>query len=179
MIILPKTYREVLHDQMIKLSKIKNSVFLGQQVAAEDFYGTLQKIPLSKRIEMPVAEELQMSISIGLALEGFLPISIFQRMDFLLRAADSLVNHLDLIADISDYKFDPKVIIRTTVGSTKPLDVGLQHNKNLVKGFEKLLNYVEVIDVKTPEEIEYAYEKAIETGKPIMIVEYQDLYETK
>ena len=49
-------------------------LFLGQQVASENFYGTLEEIPLERRLEMPVAEELQMGMSIGMSLLGYLPI---------------------------------------------------------------------------------------------------------
>jgi len=169
-------YKCAISSEMHRLGKIKNSIFLGQQVGVTDFYGTLKGIDKRKRIEMPVAEELQMGLSIGLSLEGYLPISIYQRMDFLPRACDQLVNHLDLIYDLSKGKFNPKVIIRVTIGSNEPLDTGLQHNKDLTEGFDKLLRFMSVIKVTTPKEVKKAYKYAREDNKSIIIVEEQDLY---
>lgn len=168
-------YLKAIKEEMELFAKNDKVIFLGQQVGAETFYGTLQGIDKSKRIEMPVAEELQMGMSIGLALEGYLPISIYQRMDFLPRACDQIVNHLDLIRDLSCNKFNPKVIIRTTIGSTYPMDVGKQHNKDLIKMFDNVVHFP-IIKVRTPKEVHEAYQLARDIKGPIMIVEEQDLY---
>lgn len=170
-------YKKAITQEMTKLGKLKNSLFLGQQVGVTDFYGTLKNVPLSKRMEMPVAEEMQLGMSMGFALDGFLPISIYQRIDFLPRACDQLINHLDIIKELSKGRFNPKVIIRTTVGSKKPLDTGLQHSKDLVEGFIKILSNILVIGVKTPKEVSEAYTHAKYDKGSTMIVEYQDLYE--
>jgi len=169
------TYKESIEKEMYKLAGIYNTIFLGQQVGVTDFYGTLNRVPISKRIELPVAEELQLGMSIGLALEGYLPISVFQRIDFLPRACDQLVNHLDILKELSAGKFNPKVIIRTSVGATDPLDTGLQHSKDLTKGFNALLK-MPVIAVKTPEEVHKAYKHAFFGDESIIIVEYQNLF---
>ena len=169
------TYKETLWDEMKKLAENPKVIFLGQQVGAEDFYGTLTGIPVERRKEMPVAEELQMGMSIGFSLEGYIPVSIYQRMDFLPRAADQIVNHLDLLKTLSEGKFNPKVIIRTTVGVSGPLDIGLQHKKDLVDGFKALVHFP-VIRVTTIKEIRDAYKLARKCEGPIMIVEMQDLY---
>ena len=160
---------------MARLSKLPQVIFLGQQVASEDFYGTLKDIPMDKRLEMPVAEDLQTGMAIGLALEGYLPISIYQRMDFLPRAADQLINHLGILKETSRGRFNPRVVIRVTVGSTKPFDVGPQHNKDLTEAFRAALPFP-VVKVKTPEEVFKAYAEAIDREGPTMIIEEQDLY---
>lgn len=170
------TYKDALKKEMELLAQIPNVIFLGQQVGAENFYGTLTDVDNSKRLELPVCEELQMGMSIGLSLEGYTPVSIYQRMDFLPRAADQIVNHLDLLKTLSEGKFNPKVIIRTTIGVSGPLDIGLQHKKDLVEGFKALVHFP-VIRVTTIEEIAQAYKLAREIDGPIMIVEEQDRYD--
>jgi len=171
-------YHKAISEENKKLSEISNSIFIGQQVGAEveDFYGTLKDVPAERRLEMPVTEELQLGMSLGLALENYLPISIFQRIDFLLRAADQLVNHLDLIEELSREIFRPKVIIRTTVGSVSPIDTGLQHSKDLTVGFSKLLRNIKVMKVTTPNEVKEAYQFAREADRSTLIIEIQDLY---
>lgn len=172
------TYKECITSEMNELAKNPRVVFLGQQVADQDFYGTLKDISLDRRIEMPVAEEMQMGMSIGMAIEGLLPVSIYQRMDFLPRAMDQLVNHLNILHKLSKRRFCPKVIIRTTVGSKDPLDTGLQHSKDMIKGFQAMLDFP-VLDLKTKEDIVKGYSQAREGCDSIMLVEWQDLYATK
>lgn len=168
-------YHQTICKWMTILAQDPKVLFLGQQVASEEFYGTLKDIPMNIRQEMPVAEDMQMGLSIGLALEGYLPISIYQRMDFLPRAMDQLVNHLNLTKELSRGMYNPKIIIRTTVGTKKPLDVGLQHSGDLVELMKVACNFP-VLPVKTIQEVNDAYEFAINTDKSVMIVEYQELY---
>ena len=168
-------YHLAISEEMQRFAKVANVIFLGQQVASEDFYGTLKGIPLDKRWEMPVAEDMQLGLSIGLALEGYLPISIFQRMDFLPRAMDQLVNHLNLIPTMSRGLYKPKVIIRTTIGSKSPIDVGPQHSQDLTEMLKAVLKFP-VVKVNTPEEVHDAYGMAGAGETSFLIVEVQDLY---
>jgi pyruvate/2-oxoglutarate/acetoin dehydrogenase E1 component len=169
-------YKEALCQEMLELAKNPRVIFLGQQVGAEDFYGTLKDIVTDKRLEMPVAEELQLGMSIGLALEGYLPVSLYQRMDFLPRACDQLVNHLDLMEQLSQGRFSPHMIIRTTIGVSGPLDIGLQHKKDLIEGFKKLVHFP-ILKLSTAEEVHAGYKQARTCSGPIMLVEIQDNYE--
>ena len=169
-------YKQAIIDCMDFLAKDEKVIFLGQQINPLDFYSTLTNVPLDKRLELPVAEEMQTGMATGLALEGFLPISIYQRMDFLMRAADQLVNHLDKIKDMSRGIFNPKVIIRTTIGSKTPLDVGPQHSQDFTETFRLLFDNIEVIKPETPDEVRAAYAKAWEKDGSFMVIEQQELY---
>ena len=171
-------YHKAICEQMRISAQDRRVIFLGQQVLSEDFYATLKHISVSKRIEMPVAEDMQLGLSIGLALEGFIPISIFQRMDFLPRACDQLINHLNLISDMSSGLFRPKVIIRTTIGTKSHLDVGPQHSQDLTKMFKSIIKFP-VWKVTTPKEVRDAYKFARKSDNSVMIVEIQDLYRVK
>ena len=161
---------------MQEIASMKDSIFLGQQVASEDFYGTLKNVAVAKRLEMPVAEDMQTGLAIGLSLQGFLPVSIYQRMDFLPRAADQIINHLDLLSRLSKKRFEPQVIIRTTVGTTNPLNVGEQHSKDLTKMFLGVVDF-KIFNPRTIQDVDEAYSYAINTKKSSMIVEYQELYD--
>ena len=59
---------------------------------------------------MPVFEDTQMGMTLGLALEVF-PVSCFPRFDFLVLGMNQLINHLDKIDYLSDGKFDGKFIL--------------------------------------------------------------------
>jgi pyruvate dehydrogenase E1 component beta subunit len=172
---MKSNYHKAICEEMQEFAKDPKVIFLGQQVLSEDFYDTLLDIPGHARREMPVAEDMQMGISIGMALEGYLPISIYQRMDFLPRAMDQLVNHLNLIKPLSRNLYCPKVIIRTTIGTKKPLDVGLQHSGDLTRVMQRACHFP-VLLVTTPEEVHKAYKLARKKDSPIMVVEKQELY---
>ncbi len=162
-----------INKAMLMLAEQQTAVFIGQGVryGGVATYKDLDGIPESQRIEMPVAEELQMGISIGLAIQGYLPISIFPRCDFLLRAMDQLVNHLDKLAAMSCGQFVPKVIIRTRVGGKWPLDAGPQHTQDHTEAMTRMLTSVAVCRISEPERILPAYREALDAKHSSLIVE--------
>ncbi len=168
---------------MALLAAHPQTIFLGQSVAypGNAIYSSLKDLPADKKIELPVFEETQMGISTGLALAGFIPVSIFPRFNFLILALNQLVNHLDKIPEISQGKLAPKVIIKTMVGSVRPLDPGHQHKSNFTAAFRHLVNNVVIEDLTEPEMIFPAYERALQRtdGKPTILVEYGDYYSEK
>ena len=80
------------------LAKDSRTIFIGQavEVPGTAMSNTLKEINTKKLIELPVAEEMQMGMTIGLALNGNIPVSIYPRWNFLLLAANQLINHLNL-----------------------------------------------------------------------------------
>lgn len=156
---------------MTMLAQDSRTVFVGQSVKydGQAQFDTFSVVPMEKRIEMPVAEDFQMGFCIGLALQGFIPISFYPRMDFLILACNQLVNHLDKIPLMSGYR--PKVIIRTTVGQKKPLNAGWQHTQNHTAALGFMLKTVRVIEVYTAQEVIAAYENALHDQYSTLIVE--------
>ena len=132
-----------------------------------------------KRIEFPVNEELQAGVSNGLALAGLIPVSIFPRWNFLLLATNQIVNHLDKFPIFSGYK--TKVIIRTSIGSERPLHPQYQHVGDFSDAFRLMCPNIEVIRLDEPEQIFLSYKKALERedGKSTILVEYGDFYNEK
>ncbi len=155
---------------MHALADEPHTLFLGQSVAYDGatIYDSLDGVPMEKRIEMPVIEDFQMGFSIGLAMQGYLPVTIYPRMDFLLLAMNQLVNHLD---KMPHFGWRPKVIVRTRVGSKWPLDAGPQHTQNHAVAFSYMLEWVMVRVVRTPEEVLYAYDAALSDNNSWVIVE--------
>ena len=174
-------YSSELCRAMTFLGLQPNTVFLGQAVAypGTAMTGTLKDVHDYKKIEMPVAEEMQMGISIGLALAGFVPITVYPRWNFLLLAVNQLVNHLDKLPIMSEYR--PKVIIRTSVGSERPLHPQCQHVGDFTDAFRLMLHTVDIIKLEKPEDIYtsycYAYNRI--DGKSTILVEYGDAYHEK
>ena len=163
----------LLNQAMRMLAEQPNVIFIGQNVAYDGnvLYKHLEGIPLSQRIELPVAEEMQMGMSIGLSLMGFLPISQYPRMDFLLLAMNQLVNHLDKYPVMSSGQYLPRVIIRTKVGSRYPLDAGPQHTHDYTEAFRMMLTTVEVHRIREKEDILPTYRLAAERQGSTIVVE--------
>ncbi len=146
-------------------------VFIGQNVAypGNVIFDSLDGVPMGKRIELPVAEELQMGMTIGLSLMGYIPVSIYPRMDFLLLAMNQLVNHLDKIPLMSGYK--PKVIIRCKIGSKIPLDAGPQHTQDHTAAFRSMLTTVRVVKLDDLSRATEIYAGALQADVPTLIAE--------
>jgi len=176
-------YFEELRSAMEYLAQNPRVVFLGQAVAVPGtaMTTTLAMVPDYRKIELPVAEEMQMGMSIGLALGGLVPVTFYPRWNFLLLAANQLVGHLDKISQMSQGGYNPKVIIRTSIGSQKPLHPQCQHVGDFTDAFRLMLTTVDVIRLDEPEDIMSAYQKALERtdGKSTILVEYGDYYAEK
>ena len=95
------------------LAKDDRTIFLGQAVKVDGtaMSTTLKEISPTKLIELPVAEEMQMGMTNGFAINGQIPVSIFRRWNFLLLATNQLVSHLDKFDIMSQGKIKTKVII--------------------------------------------------------------------
>lgn len=174
-------YKEELVKAMTWLGEQENTIFLGQsvEVAGTSMYETLINIPSYKKMEMVVAEDFQMGVTNGLALDGRIPISIFPRWNFLLLATNQLVNHLDKFPEYSGYP--TKVIVRVGIGSERPLNPQCQHVGDFTDAFRLMLKNIEVIRLDEPEQIFPAYEKALNRidGLSTILVEYSDFYGEK
>ena len=79
-------YKDELIRSMTFLGDDQRTIFLGQSVkyTGNAIYNTLETIDDSKKIETPVFEDVQMGLSTGLALNGFVPVTCYPRFDFLI-----------------------------------------------------------------------------------------------
>jgi len=174
-------YFDELKRSMEYLANDDRTVFLGQAVAVPGtgMSNTLKDVSKDKLIELPVAEEMQMGMSLGMALHGRIPISIYPRWNFLLCAVSQLVNHVDKLSLMSNYKAN--VIIRTSIGSERPLHPQCQHVGDFTEAFKSMCKTVEVIRLDEPFQIFPAYVKALlrDDNRSTILVEWGDYYNEK
>lgn len=168
-------YLSELNKAMLMLSESPKTLFVGQAVKypGQAAFKSFEGVPMDRRIEMPVTEDLQMGICTGLALAGFIPVSFYTRWDFLLLGLNQLVNHLDKLPYMG---WEPKVIIRTAVGRRTPLDPGPQHCQDYTDQVRLMLNTVKVVRLSSPDDIVPEYRKALEADYPTVLVEDMTLY---
>ncbi len=162
------------------LAGLEKSIFLGQAVAVPGtaMRDTLLNISTDKLLEFPVEEDFQLGFSIGLAMAGFVPISIFPRWNFLILATNQIVNHLDKLEELVGLDIPPKVIIRTGIGSKLPLHPGPQHTGDFTDAFKSLCKNLNIVRLDKAEDIftnyKYAFER--QDGVSTILVEWNDKY---
>lgn len=170
------SYAGELTRAMAMLAEHPDTLFVGQAVKypGQAAFETFRDVPVERRVEMPVCEDFQVGFCTGLALHGFIPVSFFPRWDFLIIAANQLINHLDKIPLMGGFK--PKVIIRTAVGRTAPLDPGPQHCQNYTFPIRQMLKTISVFELFSAEYVMDAYRLALECEESCIVVEYMEKY---
>ena len=155
----------------------RDTIFIGQAVKypGTGMYDSFVDISDDQKYEMPVTENLQMGISIGLSLTGKIPISVYPRWNFLVSATDQIVNHLDKLPLITNCEMIPKVIVRVAVGSVNPIDPQEQHKGDFTDAFRSMCQTIKIVRLETPEDILESYRKALyETEGSTILVENPD-----
>ena len=174
-------YFDELKRAMEMLAGDPRVVFMGQAVeyAGTAMSNTLKDVPKEQLLEMPVFEDTQMGMTLGLALAGYIPVSIYPRWNFLICATNQLVNHVDKITLMSDYK--PRIIIRTGIGSERPLHPQHQHVGDYTDAYRLLCPNIDIIRLEEPRHVYDAYCTAYlrQDGKATVLVEYGDYYNEK
>lgn len=173
---LNSAYKNSLTDSMTFLAQQNNTIFIGQQIvyAGNPMSTTLSNVPKEKMIELPVMEETQMGMSLGLAMTGKTVITFYPRWDFIISAANQLVNHIDKYNLMTGKKAN--ILIRLGKGSDNPLDPGHQHKGNYLYQFQSLcpnIIFHDLIDYNT---ILNTYKESYFNGGIHVLVEYPELY---
>lgn len=171
-------YKDALSNAMKELGQKEDTIFIGQQILwhGNPMSTTINDVPKEKCIELPVMEESQMGLSLGMAMAGKHVVTFYPRWDFVICATNQLVNHVDKIGLMSKGLWKPNLIIRLGKGSDKPLDPGHQHRGNYFEEYKSMCRNIEFHDLKTPTDIELAYMYATKEGGIHVLVEYPELY---
>lgn len=171
-------YKDALTKSMTYLGSKEDTVFMGQQILwhGNPMSTTIGEVPKDKLIELPVMEESQMGMSLGMSMAGKFVITFYPRWDFLVCAANQLINHVDKITLMSKNQWNPNMIIRLGKGSDKPLDPGHQHRGNYINEFKSMCPNITFYDLKKWDLIEEIYQHCYENGGINVIVEYPELY---
>ena len=124
-------------------------------------------------------EEVQMGLCAGLSLEGYVPISIYPRFNFMMLAINQLVNHIDKMKKMTKNMLIPKVITRVAVGARRPLDGGEQHTQDFTESLRHMLTDTTLIELTEPEQIFDTFIDAYNRDGATVIVEWGDFYSEK
>lgn len=173
-------YQEALTSAMKTLAANEKVLFLGQSVAVAGtaMRTTLEHVREEQLIELPVDEDFQMGMATGMAMSGYIPVSVFPRWNFLLLATNQIVNHLDKLRELSRLDIPPKVIIRTGIGSQNPLQPGPQHTGDFTEAFRLMCPNINIVRLDNAAMIIPEYEKALSRvdGVSTILIEWGDKY---
>lgn len=163
-------------DRGMKLLASNNTIIIGQAVKYKGHAITRQAAfwDEKRRIELPVAEEMQTGIALGMSILGDTVVSIYPRMNFLICAANQLLNHLDKWELMGCGK--PHVILKAVIGSEYPLDPGHQHKANWSEQIRGMCEKINVHDLLYAHTVYPAYEYVIQNRGVHLIIEHGDLY---
>ena len=167
------SYKDALTNSMSFL------IFIGQQIvyAGNPMSTTLTNVSKDSMIEVPVIEETQMGMSLGIAMTGKTVVTLYPRWDFIVSATNQLVNHVDKYELMTGKKIN--ILIRVGKGADKPLDPGHQHKGNYLKEFKSLCPNIKFHDLTDYNSIVDIYKTAYTDGGVHVLVEYPELYYSK
>jgi len=174
---MPSYLEEI--KRAMKLLAENDYYIIGQNTkyGGTSMYHTTKDFPVDKRIELPVFEDIQAGMAIGMSLEGLKVCSIYPRWDFMLLAINQIVNHADKIKAMSGGQFTLKgQIIRTAVGSVKPMFPGEQHCGDYTEAVRLMCKNIKVVKLERADQVYTEYKKAMESDVPTILVELPDLY---
>lgn len=173
-------YFDELARSMEYISSFNDTIFIGQsvEVAGTAMRNTLLNVPSQKLLELPVEEDFQLGIAIGMSFVGLVPVSIFPRWNFLLLATNQVVNHLDKLNEMIQESQKSKVIIRTGVGSVSPLNPGPQHTGDFTDAFKLMCPNLNIVRLDSESVIFDEYRRAYERddGVSTLLIEWSDKY---
>jgi len=168
------SYKQAVIQSMTDLGGY-NTVFIGYNVKNGNATGTLTGVDDSQKIETPVAENLMTGIGIGMSFEGYRPVIYYERHDFMMVAADAIVNHVNHIERISHGEYKVPVILRSVVADSSPFYSGPTHSQDFTDAFKNLVSFPIYVPSSGKEVIQ-SYKNAINSSRPCMIVEKKSYY---
>jgi pyruvate/2-oxoglutarate/acetoin dehydrogenase E1 component len=170
------SYKDELTTAMTYLGEQDNTIFIGQQIvyAGNPMSTTLGNVSKDKMIEVPVMEETQMGMSLGLAMTGKTVITFYPRWDFIVLAVNQLVNHVDKYNLMTGKTVN--LLIRLGKGSDTPLDPGHQHKGNYLNEFKSMCPNIKFHNLINATDIVATYKETYSSGGVHVLVEYPELY---
>ena len=168
------SYKDAMIQSMTELGE-EGAIFIGYNVKYGNAIGTLKNVPDDQKLETPVAENLMAGLAIGMSFEGFIPVLYYERHDFMLVAADAIVNHIDKIERISHGEFKCPILIRAVTADAGPFYSGITHSQDFTNVFKEAVSFP-VEDPVTGEDVLQAVRSARHSGRPAMLIERKSRY---
>ncbi len=126
-------------------------------------------------IDTPIAELGFFGVACGAAMMGMRPIADVQYGDFLLLAADQIINNISKMRYMSGGQIKMPLVMRAPVGATGR---GSQHAQSLERYFTGVPG-LKVVAVSNAYDAKGILKAAVRDDNPVMIFEHKLLYGSK
>lgn len=135
--------------------------------------GLFEKYGPERIRETPISENGFVGIAVGAAMTGLRPVVEIMFMDFILLAADQIINHAAKLHYIYDGQVNVPLVIRTPSGAGR--GYGASHSQNLESIFFSAPG-LKIVVPSTPHDAKGLLATAIRDPNPVLFVEPKALY---
>jgi pyruvate/2-oxoglutarate/acetoin dehydrogenase E1 component len=172
-------FSEALNEALgMALARDPDVVLLGEDIGAYGgafgvTRGLLEKYGPERVRETPISENGFMGVAVGAAMTGLRPVVEIMFMDFLLLAADQLVNHAAKLHYIYDGQVNVPLVVRTPSGAGR--GYGASHSQNFESLFMSAPG-LKIVVPSNPFDAKGLLLSAIRDPNPVLFVEPKALY---
>lgn len=135
--------------------------------------GLLEKYGPERVRETPISENSFVGIAVGAAMTGLKPIVEIMFMDFILLAADQIINHAAKLHYIYDGQVAVPMVIRAPAGAGR--GYGASHSQNLESLFLSVAG-LKIVAPSSPFDAKGLLAASIRDPNPVLFVEPKALY---
>jgi len=176
---IAEALREAIGEEMARDARV---FCLGEDIAVPGGWGGAFTVTLGlekqfpdRLINTPIAELGFFGMACGAAMAGMRPIADVQYGDFLLLAADQIINNIAKLRYMSGGQVTLPLVLRAPVGATGR---GSQHAQNLERYFTGVPG-LKVVAVSNAYDAKGILKAAVRDDNPVMIFEHKLLYGSK
>ena len=176
------TYSQALNEALREEMRADPRVFvMGEDIGHHGgmfrvTQGLIDEFSPQRVRDTPISEAGFVGLGVGAALAGMRPVVELMFMDFVLVAADQIVNQAAKLRYMSGGQAAVPIVIRAQQGGGR--GNGAQHSQS----FEAWLAQVpglKVVAPATPKDAKGLLKSAIRDGNPVVFIEHKLLYNTK
>lgn len=176
------TYSQALNEGLREEMSADSRVFvMGEDIGHHGgmfrvTQGLIDEFSPQRVRDTPISEAGFVGLGVGAALAGMRPVVELMFMDFVLVAADQIVNQAAKLRYMSGGQAAVPIVIRAQQGGGR--GNGAQHSQS----FEAWLAQVpglKVVAPATPKDAKGLLKSAIRDGNPVVFIEHKLLYNTK
>lgn len=176
---IAEALREAIAEEMARDDRV---FCIGEDIAVPGGWGGAFTVTLGlekkfpdRMINTPIAELGFFGVACGAAMAGMRPIADVQYGDFLLLAADQIINNIAKMRYMSGGQVSMPLVMRAPVGATGR---GSQHAQNLERYFTGVPG-LKVVAVSNAYDAKGILKAAVRDDNPVMIFEHKLLYGSK
>jgi len=176
------TYCEAINEALVEEMERDEKVFVyGIDMADHKYaFGStkdiLKKFGPERCFSTPLSEDAMTGFGLGAAINGFRPVHIHIRVDFLLLAINQLANMVSSYRYSSNGCLKAPIVIRAVIG--RGWGQSFQHSKSMFSLFSHIPGLI-VAAPSTPRDVKAVLVAAIRNDNPVLILEHRWLYFAK